>query len=124
MKTLLAGLLSISLVSVPALAEQQRYSAHDVTLGSSVEPGTSDACVQVEIGGQKSSGLDCLNQQLKHETDNVQPIGNIPPVDASSSAVKVGGFSQAAMSQQFGQNWGKSVVPFRPPTPVFASGVH
>jgi hypothetical protein len=124
MKNLLAGLLSVSLISVSAFAQQQYHTAHGVTLGSDASGGTGGACVEVEIGGQKSTGLDCLNQKLKQETNNVQPIGNIPPLDASSPAVKVGGFSQTAVSQQFGQNFGKSVVPFRPAPPVFTSGIH
>ncbi|HTH98409.1 MAG TPA: hypothetical protein VL574_13405 [Stellaceae bacterium] len=110
----------MSLVSLPAMAQEQQYhSAHGVTLGSNAHTETGEACVEVEIGGQKSTGLDCLNQKLKQATDSVQPVGNIPPVDASSPAVKVGGFNETAMQQQYGQNWGKSVVPFRPAPLVF-----
>ncbi len=79
----------------------------------------SQVCVEVEIAGVKSNSYDCLNQQLGRQAQMVQSIGNVAPVDAASPSVQTGGFNQAALSQQFGQNLGKSPTPYRPPAAVF-----
>ncbi|MEI9991684.1 MAG: hypothetical protein WDM86_16775 [Rhizomicrobium sp.] len=76
--------------------------------------------MEVEIAGVKSNSYDCLNQQLARQAQTVQSIGNIAPVGAGSPSVLTGGFNQAAVNQQFGQNFGKSPTPYRPPAPVFA----
>jgi hypothetical protein len=104
----------------PGFASAQSSDSKSVTLGASPE-SSSTSCVEVQIGNEHAPTLDCLNQRLKAEVSRVQPAMNIPPVDATSPAVKVGGFNQTAMSQQFGQNWGKSVIPFRPAAPVYAT---
>jgi hypothetical protein len=117
MKTLLAGLLVLSFLTVASFAQQKVDTAGGVTLGPNTAHATSETCVEVEVGGEKASRLDCLNQQLKQQVERVQPVGNTPPLDASSPAVKVGGFNEAGVSQQFGQNFGKSVTPFRPTKP-------
>lgn len=85
-------------------------------LNGSKTPATSvtENCVEVEIGGEHTQKLDCINQQLKQQASHVQPIGNVPPLDAGSPAVKVHGFNETALSQQYGPNLGKSVVPYRP----------
>jgi hypothetical protein len=74
-------------------------------------------CIEVEIGGDQQFG--CLNQQLKREVDRVTGTPNIPPLDARSPDVRVGNVNEAAVRQQYGPNYGRSVVPFRPiPIPV------
>jgi hypothetical protein len=104
-----------------SLTAQSRADNLDegVTLGSPRPMSQAENCVEVEVGGEKSSGWSCINQRLKAEVERVQPVGNIAPLQAGSAAVQVGGFSETAMSQQYGRNWGKSVVPFRPPASVF-----
>jgi hypothetical protein len=69
-------------------------------------------CIEVEIGGNQQFG--CLNQQLKREVDRVTGVPNVPPIDARSSDVRVGNVNEAAVRQQYGPNYGRSVVPFRP----------
>ncbi|MGP9814513.1 hypothetical protein ACTZWT_23625 [Rhodopseudomonas sp. NSM] len=76
-----------------------------------------DRCVEVEIGG--ASALGCLNQKLKREVDKVNPKFNLPPLDARSADVRVGNVNEAAVRQQYGANYGRSVIPFRPPPPVY-----
>jgi len=76
-----------------------------------------ERCVDVEIGGDRALG--CLNQQLKREIDRVNPSLNQPPLDARSPDVRVGNVNEAAVRQQYGSNYGRSVVPFRPPPPTF-----
>lgn len=78
------------------------------------DAGDGGPCVEVEIGGVKAPSLKCLNQRLQQQVDRVHPPQNIPPLDATSSAVKLGGYNQTALSQQFGSNFGKSVYPYRP----------
>ena len=71
-------------------------------------------CVEVEIGDDKAPSYRCLNQELRSQIDSVKPAANLPPVDAASPAVKLGGFNQQALKQQYGPNFGKSAVPYRP----------
>ena len=132
MKSLTALVFVLSCLAGPCLAQSAAQgdgqaggqAGGDVTLGSqqTATEGT-ETCVQVEIGGQKSSGLDCINQDLKREVDGVHPPQNIPPLSATSPPPSVGSFNATAMSEQYGQNWGKSVIPFRPAPPVFVNPV-
>jgi hypothetical protein len=80
-------------------------------------PPNSQQCVEVEIGGDRAFG--CLNQQLKRQAERVNPSLNLPPLDARSPDVRVGNVNEAAIRQQYGPNYGRSVVPFRPPAPTF-----
>jgi hypothetical protein len=126
MRSFFASLIVLSCWTMPGWAQQPAdatvgKTASTMTLGGKPDTTASETCVEVEIGGERSSSLDCLNRQLKHAVDRIQPVGNIPPVSASSPAVRVGGFNEAAMSQQFGQNLGKSVFPFRPPAAVYGA---
>jgi hypothetical protein len=78
--------------------------------------GTIERCVEVEIGSSKS--MDCLNQKLKREVDRVNPSINQPPIDARSPDTKIGVINIPGVKQQYGKNFGVSVVPFRPAPPV------
>ena len=71
-------------------------------------------CVEVEIGDDKAPTYRCLNQGLQSAVDAVKPTVNLPPADAASPAVKLGGFNQQALKQQYGPNFGTSAVPYRP----------
>lgn len=76
--------------------------------------GTSvQRCVDVQIGGDSAFG--CLNEKLRREVDNVNPTINQPPIDARSSDVRVGNGNEAAVRQQLGSNYGRSITPYRPP---------
>jgi hypothetical protein len=77
-----------------------------------------ERCVDVTIGDDRSFG--CLNEKLKKKVDQVNPLQNIPPVDARSSDLKVGTVNMPGVQQQYGQNFGRSVIPYRPAPPVFA----
>jgi hypothetical protein len=74
-----------------------------------------ETCVEVEIGGEKTPNLSCLNRLLRKQADNAHPTGNVAPLDATSPSVSLGGYSETALKQQYGPNYGKSVVPYRPP---------
>jgi hypothetical protein len=78
-------------------------------------------CVEVEIGSSKS--MDCLNQRLKREVDRVNPTVNQPPIDARSPDTKVGVINIPGVQQQYGRNFGQSVVPYRPAPLIFGPSI-
>ena len=82
-----------------------------------------ETCVEVEIGGEKAPNLSCLNQNLQKQADSVHPTGNVAPLDASSPAVKLGGYNEMALKQQYGPNYGKSAIPYRP-TNTYGGALH
>jgi hypothetical protein len=84
---------------------------------------TSGPCVEVEIGRDVSSSLDCLNRQLKGQVDQVQPSLNVPPIDAKSQDLRVGIVNVPAVQQQYGNAFGRSVFPQRLPPPVYVNPV-
>lgn len=111
--------LVMSLVTVSAYADGQAEASGNVVLGSAGPAAIAENCVEVEIGGERTSGFDCVNYQLQREVARVRPPRNIAPVDTRSLAVHVGGFNQTALRQQYGPSFGESIVPFRP-VPRFA----
>jgi hypothetical protein len=85
-----------------------------------VPAGTeTERCVDVKIGNEHSLG--CLNEKLKRQVDKVNPVENIPPIDARSSDIKTGVVNIPGVQQQYGKNFGNSVIPYRPPPPVYTS---
>ncbi len=83
----------------------------------------SPACVQVQVTGQGSSAFNCLNQQLQQEVEGAAPTQSKLPISATSPSNQVGTFNEQSLSEQYGQNFGKSAVPYRPPPPVFNSSL-
>jgi hypothetical protein len=121
MRSLLGAAIILCSVATSARCDEARAAGDGVTIGPSAAAAGDQRCVEVEIGGEKAPTLDCLNRQLRRQVDRVQPAGNQPPLDASSPAVRVGGFNQAGLREQFGIAFGHSVVPFRPAPGVFIS---
>jgi hypothetical protein len=74
----------------------------------------SETCVEVEIGNEKAPSLGCLNRRLKQQVDRIAPTPTAPPIDARSQDIRVGIANTAAVQQQYGQNFGRSAIPFRP----------
>jgi hypothetical protein len=99
-------------------ASARAQNSEPVTVGSE-PPSTTwhETCVEVEIGGSKS--YDCINDRFKRQVDQINPVENMPPFAANSQDVKIGLFNEAGVKEQFGQNFGHSVFPFRPPPPNF-----
>jgi hypothetical protein len=80
--------------------------------------GPAESCVDVRIGDELSYA--CLNQEL----EKLAPMKRYSaeqdsPYSAGSPAPVVGTFNQAATRERLGNNFGKSVVPQRPPAPVY-----
>ncbi len=119
MRLAIACIGGLVLLASAAQAQDRR-----VVLGGQPAPVASSSCIEVEIGGERTSSLDCLNQRLEHQVRRVQPPRNIAPVDAVSPQVKLGGFNQAALRQQYGPNFGKSAIPYRPSTGQFSNPIH
>ncbi|HXH45175.1 MAG TPA: hypothetical protein VNK51_15155 [Bradyrhizobium sp.] len=79
------------------------------------QPGSNfERCLDVQIGNEGAFG--CLNQKLRREVDKVNPSLNLPPIDARSPDVRVGNVNEAAVRQQYGSNYGRSAIPYRPPS--------
>jgi hypothetical protein len=88
------------------------------TNGPTNQPAAVDSCVEVEIGSSRAN--NCINQKLKREVDRVNPSMNVPPISAASPDLKTGVVNIPGVQQQYGKNFGNSVVPYRPPPPIFA----
>jgi hypothetical protein len=91
--------------------------------GKGSPAASNETCVDVEIAGQRAPAFDCINEKIRQQVARVQPVENIPPLQASSSVASVQSFTEASLQQQYGQNLGKSAVPFRPAPPVFAGSL-
>jgi hypothetical protein len=57
-----------------------------------------------------------LNRQLQEQVNGVKPAVPTAPLNASSTDIKVGTVNMSAVKQQYGPNFGVSVVPYRQPT--------
>ena len=91
-----------------------------IIVGGGTAPGPKfERCVDVQIGSDNALG--CLNQNLKREVDRVNPSFNMPPLDARSPDTRVGNVNEAAIRQQYGSNYGRSVYPYRPPAGVYVA---
>lgn len=110
-------LLVLSIVcafSMHGRAEEKKQGSPQPNVGT----GAADNCVDVEIGSTKT--YDCLNKKMQKQTDGVVRPPTLPPVDAQSSDTKKGVVNVPALRQQYGPNYGKSAVPYRPQPPSYA----
>ncbi|WP_426436446.1 hypothetical protein [Bradyrhizobium genosp. P] len=71
--------------------------------------------------GTTDRSFQRLNEQLKRKVDETNPVGNDPPLDARSPDTKTGVVNIPGVQQQYGKNFGNSVVPYRPAAPVYTS---
>jgi hypothetical protein len=76
----------------------------------------ADACAS-ESGDRR---LNCLNRKMQRQVDHISPPEISAPLGANSPDTKIGIVNLPAVQQQYGQNYGKSVIPFRPPPVSFA----
>jgi hypothetical protein len=116
MRLIMLSLVAAGLVT-PASAEERVMVLPQIVIGGGA--GNADRCVEVEIGASRS--MDCLNQKLRREVDRANPTMNLPPIDARSPDTKVGVVNIPGVQQQYGRNFGVSVVPYRPAPPVFSA---
>ena len=124
---LLAGLLAVFIGGESHAGDAAKSDAAksdtEIIIGSDKQHAAAyeGTCVEVEIGGEPSPPLSCLNRKLRQDTEKAQPPVIAPPIDAKSQDVRVGVVNQSALRQQYGTNFGVSVFPQRPAPPVFIS---
>jgi hypothetical protein len=83
-------------------------------------PTDATSCVDVQIGTDRY--YSCLNRQWARMVPPTRFSSSADaPYSATSPAPQVGTFNQAATAERLGSNFGKSVVPQRPPPAVFSS---
>ncbi|MEI9923213.1 MAG: hypothetical protein WDN50_06425 [Bradyrhizobium sp.] len=106
--------------AIKLASAEESYQLPAISIPAPV-PRAGDAkhCADVKSGDSPS--LNCLNEKLRQKVDQVNPVINFPPVDAKSQDLKVGTVNIPAVQQQYGKNFGNSVIPYRPPPPVFLS---
>ncbi|WP_291693409.1 hypothetical protein [Bradyrhizobium sp.] len=116
--TLAAAAAVMTLAQVRA---EDRLVLPEITITAIPPPDIShEKCSDKPTGNEHSLG--CLNEQMRHQVDTVNPPAlNVPPIDAKSSDLKVGTVNIPGVQQQYGKNFGHSVVPFRPPPPIYSS---
>jgi hypothetical protein len=68
-------------------------------------------------GSAADKGFGCLNQKLRDQAEQAGSNAATPtaPLDAKSSDLKVGVVNVPGVQQQYGKNFGVSVMPYRPP---------
>lgn len=90
-------------------------------------PATAPAgqtCVQAIIAGHQPLPYNCLNQELQQQVQGTGQAVPAIPLGSTSPSNATGTFNEQSLKQQYGQNYGKSVTPYRPPAPVFNSPAH
>jgi hypothetical protein len=117
MRLVLIALVALTASAGSSLGQQKSPPGSIITAPDKASDDDAvESCVEVEIDGAKA--LDCINRRLKGNVDRVNPVPNIPPIDARSQDIHLGIVNGPAVQQQYGPNFGQSVVPYRP-TSVF-----
>lgn len=81
--------------------------------------GNGDGKGNSDTKGTSDRSFKRLNEQLKRQVDETNPVGNDPPLDARSPDTKTGVVNIPGVQQQYGKNFGNSVIPYRPAAPVY-----
>lgn len=115
MRTLI-GLFALLVVTVPGAAQETPPASKGLVIGG--DTPVHENCVEVQIGNAKA--YDCLNMRLKRQVERINPLPNIPPIDAKSPDVKLGIVNMPAVRQQYGKNFGVSAIPYRPAPRVYS----
>jgi hypothetical protein len=104
--------------SASAPTESVTLPAIPVTAPAATPP--KKACVDTAASGAPALSYDCLSQQLAPTptTPADGSAGNVAEGLATGASNKVGTFNYSAESIRYGSNWGKSVLPQRPPPMV------
>jgi hypothetical protein len=113
---------ALFLVTVAALglafpaAAQAPDMLPEIVIGGE-KPDAPDArdCAKGEKSAPGKGDYHCLNQGLKRETEQKVPQPNIPPIGTHSSDISRGLVNIPAVKQQYGTNYGVSVIPRAPP---------
>jgi len=125
MRRIIVSILLVTAFVSSASAQDKPIALPEIRVGGDQKPaasnqgsaGATERCVDVEIGS--SHAFDCLNRKLREQADRANPSQPAAPLDAKSQDLKVGTVNIPAVQQQYGKNFGVSVVPYRPPPPIF-----
>lgn len=69
----------------------------------------------------EAPSFERLNRELKRRVDETNPAIPGAPVDARSPDIRTGVVNVPAVQQQYGRNFGHSVIPYRPAAPVYSA---
>src|SRR5262249_54197921 len=121
------GTVSLIAALVPATAfAQDPTRLPEILVAPSPQPKAgSDQIIGHGTGTNDKDGADPkaferLNKELRRKVDDVNPTVNAPPLDARSPDTRIGVINIPAVQQQYGQNFGHSAFPYRPP-PLFSA---
>ena len=126
------GTASLVMALVPAATcAQDATRLPDISVTPPSQPkgtGANDQIIGHGAGTNDKDGADPkaferLNKELKRKVDDVNPTINAPPLDARSSDTKIGVINIPGVQQQYGQNFGHSAFPYRPPPPTFSGSL-
>ncbi len=129
MRAALVIAVIVPMLAMLARAEAQTSLPEIIVRPPQPPPRISDDLDRKDDGGSKGGSgvkggdgrsLEQLNQQLKRKVDETNPVVNTPPLDARSPDTKTGVVNIPGVQQQYGKNFGNSVIPYRPsitPTP-------
>jgi hypothetical protein len=130
MRAAIAAAIIILMVSAMLARTEAQTRLPEVTVTAPSQPprindqldhkGDGDGRSGTGGKGDDSHTLERLNRQLKRKVDETNPVLNTPPLDARSPDTKTGVVNIPGVQQQYGKNFGNSVIPYRPPPPVYA----
>jgi hypothetical protein len=102
-----------ALVVVLALSAAASAVAQPRRLPASAPQPTP--CVQVRIGNDEAGRWSCLNQAMQAEVAKAAPVANTAHPGDALAPIGKGLATPAATRQRLGNQYGKSIVPQRPP---------
>lgn len=85
-----------------------------MTVVAQDRPTAPVPCVEVDIGGERTGSLECLNGRLRAAARLPVPVPAGPPVDPNAPAPRLGLTNDAAFRQRMGAAYGASIRPARP----------
>jgi hypothetical protein len=112
------------LALVSAVANGGASSDGVVVLGGSDQSQADQTCVQVKVTGEAPSAYGCLNQQLQQDVAGASAARPEIPLGPNSASNQLGIFNEQSLAEQYGQNFGRSAVPYRPAAPSFDTSLH
>lgn len=90
----------------------------------SARSAQSGPCVEVDIGGQRTGNLECLNQRLRTRSIDQRQASSLARAlsipDPNDPGPSLGLTNDAAFRQRMGGNYGIAIRPLRPPPATYA----
>lgn len=119
--TLVGGTVARAQEQIPTLLPPVSVTPRQQPVG----PGSNNQGTQSGAAANDKKGdgkaFEQLNRDLKRKVDEVNPTTNSPPLNAASPDTKIGVINIPGVQQQYGNNFGQSAVPFRPPPLIYSS---